>query len=277
MTAPVRRPSVPSAVGENRRRIRILEATPPASGDYVFLFETRLASPAQFLGADNIDQSYRHLVIELSVAALYGATVGNNPNPGSLQFEGKAPGFGYSDVYGYSPQIDWVDSGDPSIPAGEDPTQGDSRTQLKGILTWSDRNYSADFAQPFSSLTMKFLNYSSGESFRPRSCLWQAVSWASFPPSAEGARYSSGALIYQDDGLPLDDFRFSANPLPILANLGAWSAVTAYIVGDYVTRLGVSYVCVANNTNQVPPNSAYWVLYQPLLDTDSLMSVYGIR
>ena len=40
--------------------------------------------------------------------------------------------------------------------------------------------------------------------------------------------------------------------------LGAWSSTTAYAVGDMVTESGITYVCIANNTNNVPPNTTYW-------------------
>src|SRR5215472_11303343 len=39
---------------------------------------------------------------------------------------------------------------------------------------------------------------------------------------------------------------------------GAWSAATAYAINDAVTSGGSSYVCIAANTNQVPPNATYW-------------------
>lgn len=38
----------------------------------------------------------------------------------------------------------------------------------------------------------------------------------------------------------------------------AWSAVTAYTVGDLVSRLGVNYYCKVAHTNQQPPNATYW-------------------
>lgn len=43
-------------------------------------------------------------------------------------------------------------------------------------------------------------------------------------------------------------------------NKGAWSAIVAYTVGDFVDVNGSSYVCIANNTNQTPPNATYWAL-----------------
>lgn len=48
---------------------------------------------------------------------------------------------------------------------------------------------------------------------------------------------------------------------------GSWSSVTAYTIGDIVTNDGSSYVCIANNTNQEPPNASYWGLYASKGDT----------
>lgn len=39
----------------------------------------------------------------------------------------------------------------------------------------------------------------------------------------------------------------------------AWSAVTAYVANlNAVSSGGINYQCIANNTNQVPPNATYW-------------------
>ena len=40
---------------------------------------------------------------------------------------------------------------------------------------------------------------------------------------------------------------------------GAWSSVTAYVVGNTVLVSGVTYRCILNNTNHTPPNATYWV------------------
>lgn len=42
--------------------------------------------------------------------------------------------------------------------------------------------------------------------------------------------------------------------------LGAWSGATTYTIGDIVDHLSSSYVCIANHTNQEPPNGTYWAL-----------------
>lgn len=47
------------------------------------------------------------------------------------------------------------------------------------------------------------------------------------------------------------------------ANVGyalAWSAATAYGVGDHVSSGGVTYRCILAHTNHVPPNVTYWVV-----------------
>jgi hypothetical protein len=41
---------------------------------------------------------------------------------------------------------------------------------------------------------------------------------------------------------------------------GAWSGATAYTIGDIVSYLSSSYICIANHTNQAPPNASYWAL-----------------
>jgi hypothetical protein len=39
----------------------------------------------------------------------------------------------------------------------------------------------------------------------------------------------------------------------------AWSAITPYVVDDWVSYLGLDYVCIANNLNQVPNTSpTFW-------------------
>jgi hypothetical protein len=42
------------------------------------------------------------------------------------------------------------------------------------------------------------------------------------------------------------------------ASTNAWSAVTAYVPSDHVLVGGSSYLCIASNTNQTPPNTTYW-------------------
>lgn len=43
-----------------------------------------------------------------------------------------------------------------------------------------------------------------------------------------------------------------------LTNKGTWSGATAYVVNDFVTLNGTSYVCIVAHTNHTPPNVTYW-------------------
>ncbi len=43
-------------------------------------------------------------------------------------------------------------------------------------------------------------------------------------------------------------------------NVAAWNSTSAYVVGRGVTSDGLIYLCIADNTNQPPPNAAYWQL-----------------
>lgn len=53
--------------------------------------------------------------------------------------------------------------------------------------------------------------------------------------------------------------RFHTQGGTLLAGAAAWSAATAYTVGDAVTMAGVTWYCKADHSNHSPPNSAYWV------------------
>lgn len=45
------------------------------------------------------------------------------------------------------------------------------------------------------------------------------------------------------------------------ANVGtAWNVATAYVAGNKVFYLGVSYICATANTGQTPPNATYWTV-----------------
>jgi hypothetical protein len=54
-------------------------------------------------------------------------------------------------------------------------------------------------------------------------------------------------------------FRWLHHGAPVVVpNPAAWSAVTAYVVGDLVLEGGVAYYCLADHTNQPPPDAAFW-------------------
>ncbi|MHC4617203.1 MAG: hypothetical protein ACYTEQ_05560 [Planctomycetota bacterium] len=46
-------------------------------------------------------------------------------------------------------------------------------------------------------------------------------------------------------------------------NGDAWDSETAYVIGDTVHHGGVYYNCIADNTNQEPPNASYWYDLSP--------------
>lgn len=45
---------------------------------------------------------------------------------------------------------------------------------------------------------------------------------------------------------------------PLSTSVAAWSDVTAYTVGQYALQGGIVYQCIANTTNNTPPNATYW-------------------
>lgn len=54
-------------------------------------------------------------------------------------------------------------------------------------------------------------------------------------------------------------FRFHKNGARLgVSGVAAWSAVTAYVVGDLAADAGVNYYCILAHTNQQPPNATYW-------------------
>lgn len=54
-------------------------------------------------------------------------------------------------------------------------------------------------------------------------------------------------------------FRWHTNAATLTYSDGAaWSAATAYNIGDIANSGGVNYYCISANTNQVPPNATYW-------------------
>lgn len=70
-------------------------------------------------------------------------------------------------------------------------------------------------------------------------------------------------FIFNDDQTYVLEFgdlymRVIRNGVQLTVSPSAWSNVTAYVVGDLVSRLGVNYYCILGHTNQQPPNATYW-------------------
>jgi len=84
----------------------------------------------------------------------------------------------------------------------------------------------------------------------------------------EGGQVRLSYMANRDDNPLTDslyDLYISATGFTIFGlpeSQGAWSAVTAYAVGDLVSSGGNLYVCILANTNHVPPNATYWRLMQ---------------
>ena len=63
---------------------------------------------------------------------------------------------------------------------------------------------------------------------------------------------------------------------PLLATgVGAWNAGTPYVLGNLVSSGGIIWYCTAANTNQVPPNVAYWYGLTPYQGSPSV-AIYEI-
>lgn len=64
-----------------------------------------------------------------------------------------------------------------------------------------------------------------------------------------------------------------------LAPVAAWSASTAYVVGNKVLVGGVIYICILAHTNFTPPNAVYWtvVVTDTPLTKDNESIVAGLR
>jgi len=72
--------------------------------------------------------------------------------------------------------------------------------------------------------------------------------------NAKTARVTSG------NGLRADGSYFAGNATGI-GNVVPWSSSTAYVAGSIVSEAGSDYISVLANTNRIPPNPAYWNIY----------------
>lgn len=51
---------------------------------------------------------------------------------------------------------------------------------------------------------------------------------------------------------------FTLHGQVLVSGVAAWNNATPYVVGDLVVQGGINYYCIADHTNQVPPNATYW-------------------
>lgn len=96
------------------------------------------------------------------------------------------------------------------------------------------------------------------------------ISWRQTPNPAE-MQLTGNLIATPTSGMYFNDFH------PLLTSTGlksiapnfdlytynAWSALTAYVVGDIVTVSSIRYICILGHTNHTPPNATYWEVYTP--------------
>ena len=76
----------------------------------------------------------------------------------------------------------------------------------------------------------------------------QWVAWAQWPQGAQGTAWSTWPQGAQ------------GTAWWSVARKWPWDSWTAYIINDWVSIDGSSYICILWNTNQTPPNGTYWQL-----------------
>jgi len=273
MTAPVRRPSVPSAVGENRKRIRILEAT-PNMGCYVFLDETVSVAGDREMSVTGIDQTYRHLVIEIMVGALLG--LGTQPDDQPHIY------VDFGSDYMYAPAIVYADPVDPTSPTATLSTNETIPVVMPNSMTLSDAT-SDDGPGYISHATLKLPYYT--EDYYSTGGLWSATGYGKLTVPGDtdtGGTFSVGGFVNSPAdayGGPITEVNVSCSEREFLVNQGVYNAGTVYVAGDYVTYLGNGYISIAGSTGvaPVPPDGgASWVSYYYDLAEGSKVSVYGV-
>ena len=75
-------------------------------------------------------------------------------------------------------------------------------------------------------------------------------------------------LAVTDTIIPLTTYYLRQGPKVMLdgpIGKGTWSAATAYRTHELVTSGGNSYMAIADNTNQAPPNATYWSAVDPAM------------
>ena len=76
---------------------------------------------------------------------------------------------------------------------------------------------------------------------------------------------STSGLYFNDEHplLNIENLLSIAPEFSKLASIPAWDSGTAYIVGDLVSLSGTNYRATAGSTNQTPPGTDYWEVYDP--------------
>ena len=76
---------------------------------------------------------------------------------------------------------------------------------------------------------------------------------------------STSGLYFNDEHplLNIENLLSIAPEFSKLASIPAWDSATAYIMGDLVSLSGTNYRATAGSTNQTPPGTDYWEVYDP--------------
>ena len=76
---------------------------------------------------------------------------------------------------------------------------------------------------------------------------------------------STSGLYFNDEHplLNIENLLSIAPEFSKLASIPAWDSATAYIMGDLVSLSGTNYRATAGSTNQTPPDTDYWEVYDP--------------
>ncbi len=185
-------------------------------------------------------------------AALYGGTVYKCITAHS----GQTP---TNTTYWAGPPV-IISEGNVTIP-GNNPTQ---RTQLRAEFIPAPLFPNAIGA---SNSTTSINIASSGLIESYNSNLLQPVQWSS------SSSYGAGDVVYYPtNGLYYRSLVAHSNQTPVVSgstnyaywtpavsSYRAWNSTVSYVIGDLVTYSSKLYRCTADNSNQTPPNTSYWI------------------
>jgi hypothetical protein len=130
---------------------------------------------------------------------------------------------------------------------------GEFAPQMEGRIDVEKYGVAAHIAQNFLILKQGPAQFRSGTAFAQATRNSANRSWLR---RFEFSQTQAFILEFGDKYV-----RFYTNHGPLLAiGVAAWNAATAYVLGNLVTYLGVTYYCQIPNTNVAPPNSNWYTL-----------------
>jgi len=132
-----------------------------------------------------------------------------------------------------------------------------------GTPVWIYQPWSV--AQDAASMSSLHGNYGRGYYILSRT---DATHFALSSEMYSGASVKISTIAPGDKMVPLSTYYVRQGPKLQLdgpISRGAWSGSTAYRSQETVTSGGNTYMAIADNTNQAPPNAAYWAQVNPAL------------